>query len=314
MEPSLRLLAPACLAGSLLFAGCSGSRPEPRVTLTCVGDVMLGRGVRRLCESRGNDYPLEHVAQQLQASDLTFGNLESPLTGGATRFPRVNALLASPEMAPVLAEAGFDVLSLANNHAIDGRRRGLAECRRLLAAAGITPVGAGGTLAAAEEGAVITVRGLRVGFLAFSHFPYTSFVHDPDRESIAMLNEEALRRTVPVMAERSDVVAVSFHWGQEGDRKVTSYERGLAHLAVDLGVDLVVGHHAHVRGPIERYRDGLIAYCLGNLVFDDDSYGGNEGYILTCTLSSAGVTEYDALPVRVVDGQATIEPDPESPT
>ncbi len=85
---------------------------------------------------------------------------------------------------------------------------------------------------------------------------------------------------------------------------MTAYERNLAHLAVDLGADLIIGHHAHVRGEIERYQDSLIAYCLGNLVFDQQSYRGNEGYILTCRLGCAGVMDYAVLPVRVVNGQA----------
>ncbi len=275
----------ACLVAGLLVCGCQRPRSEEYVTVTCVGDVMLGRGVAQLCQQRGN-------------------NLESPLTDHPTRFPRVNALRGSPAMARVLANVGFDVMSLANNHAIDYGRAGLRQTMVVLEAAGITPVGAGSTLAEAQRGVVVTIRGLRVGFLAYSHFPYTNFVHDPKRESILLLNEEALRKTIPPVVQHCDVMVVSFHWGREGSRRVTAYERNLAHLAVDLGADLIIGHHAHVRGEIERYQDSLIAYCLGNLVFDEQSYGGNEGYILTCRVSHAGVMDYVALPVRVVNGQA----------
>jgi len=308
MEPASRVIGLACLAASPVICGCVGSRSGPRVTLTCVGDVMLGRDVRRACTSRGSEYPFEHVIPLLQESDLTFGNLESSLADGTARFPRVNALLGAPEMAPVLKRTGFDAMSLANNHAIDGGRQGLRKTCERLTAAGIIPVGVGSSLSEAERGAVLTADGLRVGFLAYSHFPYTSFVHDPDRESIVALNEDTLRRTIPSLAQRADLVVVSYHWGQEGRRDVSGYERRLAHLAIDLGAALVVGHHAHVRGEIEQYRGGLIAYCLGNLVFDDDSYGGNEGYILNCTLTPRGVVDHSTVPVRVVDGQARIEP------
>ncbi len=307
MESGSRTVALLGLAASVLVGGCWDSRSGPRVTLTCVGDVMLGRDVRRVCATRGNEYPFEQVAELLGASDLTFGNLESPLADGSVRFPRVNALVGAPDMAPVLKQVGFDVMSLANNHAIDAGRTGLGRTGDRLRAAGIEPVGVGATLAQAERGAVLAVRGLRVGFLAYSHFPYLSFTHDPERESILMLNEQTLRQTIPPLARRADVVVVSYHWGKEGNREVSDYERGLAHLAIDLGADMVVGHHAHVRGEIDEYRGGLIAYCLGNLVFDKDSYGGNEGYILRCRLSASGIVDYETTPVRVVDCQARID-------
>ncbi len=298
---------PGLLLCLVLVSGCS--RPDQTLTLTCVGDVMLGRGVARICAEKGPDYPFAQVAPLLREADLTFGNLESPLTDRPTRFPRVNALRGSPEMAPALRRAGFDVLSLANNHAIDYGRPGLAQTRALLKNAGIVSVGAGATLAEAEHGAVVAVRGLPVGFLALSNFPYTDFVHDPARESLAMLSEEALRRTVPPLARRCSVLVVSFHWGREGVRTVTEDECRLARLAVDLGGDLVVGHHAHVRGEIEEHRGRLIAYCLGNLVFDRDSYGGNEGYVLQCRYGESGrLVGYNVVPVEVVEGQARAAP------
>lgn len=297
------VLAATGLAWSLVGAARA---PEPEGTLVCAGDVMLGRGVARLCRERGEDYPFALVAGYLQSADLAFGNLECSLTDLSTRFPRVNALRGYPQMAPALARAGFDVLSVANNHSIDYGRRGLAHTRELLAAAGIAPVGAGATQAEAEQGVVVTARGLRVGFLAYSRFPYLEFVRDPQRETVLGLDEETLRRTVPALARRCDVVVVSCHWGTEGVPTPDPEERALAHLAVDLGADLVVGHHSHVRGEVEQYRGALIAYGLGNLVFDE-SRGGNEGYLLTCRLGRRGVQGYELLPVRVVQGQATPE-------
>lgn len=298
---------------AVLVSGCA----QRTVTLTCVGDVMLGRGVARLCAERGADYPFAQVAPLLREGDLTFGNLEAPLTDRPTRFPRVNALHGTPEMAGALRRAGFDVMSVANNHAIDYGRPGLAQTRAVLRQAGIMSVGAGASQAEAEQGVVMAAGGVPVGFLAYSDFPYLDFARDPARESLAMLNEASLRRTIPPLAGRCAVLVVSFHWGSEGDRTVSDRERRLAHLAVDLGADLVVGHHPHVRGEIEKYREALIAYDLGNLVFDDSSYGGNEGYLLQCRYRGDGrLLEYQAVPVRVQAGQARREPayGEESPT
>ena len=253
------------------------------------------------------------VAPYLRQADLVFANLEGPLTDLPTRIPRVNALHGSPEMAPVLRRAGFTVMSLANNHAIDYGRAGLRQTRELLLAAGITPVGAGATLREAEGGAVVNVRGVPVGFLAFNGLPMASWVPDPGRESFLDLNEASLRRALPDLRRRCRLLVVSFHWGLEGRREVIPEQRRLAHLALDLGADLVVGHHSHVRAEVERYGQGLIAYGLGNLVFDDLPYGGNEGYLLACRYRPDGaLIGYSTREVHVADCRAWVSSDDSS--
>ncbi len=291
------------LLAALALGGCR----DPEVTLALAGDVMLGRDVARTCRERGVSYPLAEVAPVLRSADVAYGNLECVLTDSPVCFPRKNALLAGPRFAPALTSAGFDVLGLANNHAIDGGRTGLRRTMDLLAAQGATVVGVGATRAEAEAGAVRTVRGLRVGFIAFSDFPYANFVQDNGREAILTLSEEALRRCLPPLRQRCDLLVVAFHWGKEGSRVVSDRERALAHLAVDLGAAIVAGSHSHVRAPVEIYGRSLIGYGLGNLVFDDHSYGGNEGLILVCRVGRTGVRGYEAIMTRVQDCRAVLE-------
>ncbi|MBU0610291.1 MAG: CapA family protein [Armatimonadetes bacterium] len=293
----------------LLLTGCT-HRPPTTVTIALAGDVMLGRDVRRMCATKGNDYPFANVGRVFRHADIGFCNLESPLTDLAVRFPRVNALVGTAGMVDALGQADIGVVNLANNHAVDAERAGLADTCRRLEGHGLAICGAGQTLQQAETGTVVRRPGVRVGFIGYSNFPYLNFVPDPQSWSLLMLSEENLRRTVPPLARRSDVVVVSFHWGKEGEREPSEWERRMARLAIDLGATIVVGHHAHVRGPIERYKHGLIAYCLGNLVFDDKSYGGNEGMILTCRAGRDGVEEYAVTPTVVRKCQAQIETDP----
>lgn len=291
------------LLAALALSGCR----EPQVTVAVVGDVMLGREVARVCGQRGTGYPLAEVAPILRSADLAFGNLECVLTDSPVRFPRKNALLAGPEFVPALAEAGFDVVGLANNHAVDGGRTGLRRMMELLAEEQIAVVGAGRTPAEAASGVVRKVGSLRVGFIAFSDFPYANFVQDNAREAILVLSDETLRRCLPPLRRRCDLLLVGFHWGKEGSRVVSNRERALAHLAVDLGATIVAGSHSHVRAPLERYGHSLIAYGLGNLVFDDLSYGGNEGAILVCRLGRSGVQGYRSIPTRVRHCRAVVE-------
>ncbi len=282
-----------CLTAVLLTALCGCARRPPRqATLVCVGDVMLGRGVGDLCAEKGNAYPFERYAERLQGADVAFCNLEAVLSDQPMTYPRVNPLRARPEMADALAAAGLDVVSLANNHVVDCGRPGLRQTMELLDAAGIRYTGAGRTLAEAEQGAIIEANGLRFGFLAFSDFAEVNFVHAPERESILIVSEETLRRTVPSLRDRCDVLVVSCHWGSEFVEETNSRQRELAHLAADLGADILIGHHAHVRGEVEQYGDASIAYCLGDFIFDIFTDTPGEGFLLewTCTPEACELT------------------------
>ncbi|HCU34448.1 MAG TPA: hypothetical protein DGT21_03085 [Armatimonadetes bacterium] len=282
-----------CLTAVLLTALCGcARRPPPQATLVCVGDVMLGRGVGDLCLEKGNAYPFERYAKRLAGADIAFCNLEAVLSDQPMTYPRVNPLRARPEMADALAAAGFDVVSLANNHVVDCGRPGLRQTMELLDAVGIAYTGAGRTLAEAEQRAIVEANGLRFGFLAFSDFAEVNFVHAPEREAILILSEETLRRTVPPLRDRCDVLVVSCHWGSEFVVPTTTRQRDLAHLAVDLGADILVGHHAHVRGEVEHYGDGSICYCLGDFIFDIFADTPGEGSLLEwrCTPGACELT------------------------
>ncbi len=287
--PALAAAAAVCLT---VLAGCSRETP-PQATLVCVGDVMLGRGVGDLCAQKGDDYPFARYAEQITAADLAFCNLEAMLTDRPMTYPRINPLRAAPRMADALAQAGFDVVSLANNHAVDCGRAGLRQTMDALDAAGIAYAGAGRSLAEAERGALVEANSLRFGFLAYSDFPDVNFVHAPERETILTLSEETLRRTVPPLRDRCDVLVVSCHWGSEFVTRTSPRQRELAHLAVDLGADIVVGHHAHVRGEIEHYRGRSVVYCLGDFIFDIFAQSPGTGYLIewACTPDTYEMTK-----------------------
>lgn len=241
--------------------------------LALVGDVHLGRGWRGerpgvTPPRKGADY-FREVAHLLQSADLTLGNLETALLDeGESRKcaqkarPDVcHAFRAPTALARRLADAGFDALSLANNHAGDFGMVGVHHTLRALADAGIAGVGIGGTLHSAE------VRGLRVATLAFGTNGLAYRLTDLDDAAAVV------RHT----ARSHDIVIVSFHGGAEGPghahvpRKPERYlgeERGdvyaFAHAVVDAGADLVFGHGPHVWRGLELYRGRLIAYSLGN--------------------------------------------------
>jgi poly-gamma-glutamate capsule biosynthesis protein CapA/YwtB (metallophosphatase superfamily) len=279
------------------------------LTLAAVGDIMLDRGVGQKIERYGTGYPFEHVGDQLARADIAFGNLESILAEECARGTNIITFKAKPRYAQALAQAGFDVLSLANNHSADCGRTGLQQTIANLLSRGIRPCGAGKTPKEAERPNILSVKGLRIAFLAFSTFSSEGASLTQGAMSIARASDESVRRAAAARPQ-ADLVVASFHWGQEyvshpGDEQVR-----LAHAAVEAGADLVIGHHTHVLQGLQivRSADGtrrsLIAYSLGNFVFDAPRAWDKrlvESVVLHCRLSADGLESAEVVPV-VLDG------------
>lgn len=269
--------SPSPAAGPSGPEGEAAPAPGP-ITVAAVGDVMLGSSFP---DETGGLLPpgdgaslLSEVAPLLRAADVAFGNLEGPLVDSGTsekcarsRPGRCYAFRVPTRYGRRLADAGFDVMSVANNHVGDFGDAGRASTRAVLAANGIRFAGAPGEVARLE------VRGVRVALVAFSTSGGTNDVRD--------LPEAA--RIVAAAAQDADLVLVSFHGGAEGaDRQhvppgkeeFLGENRGdlraFARAVVAAGADLVLGHGPHVVRGMEVLDGRLVAYSLGNFA----TYGG----------------------------------------
>jgi len=287
---------------------------EPAVTLAAVGDVMLGRGVGEAIGLYGAGYPFEQVAAVLREADIAFANLEVPITADGVPAQKDYVFRAPPAAVDGLDGAGLDIVSLANNHVLDYGVVGLEDTLAALDRAGIAAAGAGEDEAAARRPAVLSVEGLRVAFLGYVQVPDDSvsgFGEDelaagPDRPGAAWARREAVVADVEAAAQQADLVVVSLHAGSEYREEPSTVQRELAHAAVDAGADVVLGHHPHVLQGIERYRGALIAYSLGNFVFDFDETDyvhpglpSAQSLILKVTLGRQGVSEFELLPASI---------------
>ncbi|MEM1263674.1 MAG: CapA family protein [Pseudomonadota bacterium] len=243
-------------------------RTLPSLTIAAVGDMMIGTDYpqMRLPDDDAAGF-LAAVTPLLSSVDIAIGNLEGVLVDGGEPAKRCSNpaacyLFRSPtRYARLFANAGFDVLSLANNHARDFGEEGRDSSMTALDAVGIRHSGRDGTVAEWQE------RGVNIGFVAFA----------VTKNSNSMLDIALATATVDALASRNDLVIVSFHGGAEGldalhvpFAEETYYDepRGdvvrFARSVVDAGADLVLGHGPHVVRGMELYRDRLIAYSLGN--------------------------------------------------
>lgn len=255
---------------------------DDAITIAAVGDIMLASpfpNESRMPVKDGVDL-LKDVAPVLSAADIAFGNMEAPIVddGVSEKCPEPKPVPPGQPPAPVycfafrmptryakhLKTAGFDVLSVANNHASDFGEAGRASTRRTLDAFDIKHAGSDRTRFST---AYLEVKGRTVAFIGFAHNAISPNVNEL----------EAARRFVTEADRKADIVVVSFHGGAEGmgaqnvPRSTELFlgeKRGnlrlFARTVIDAGADLVLGHGPHVLRGMEIYKDRLIAYSLGN--------------------------------------------------
>jgi len=224
-------------------------------SLIFVGDMMFDRGVEYYSEQNDNIYyPLEKVSDFLKTADITFGNLEGPIVKYPKNFLSKSLKFAfSTSTLKVLASAGFDILSLANNHTLNMGSTGLIETRNLLRSLDILPVG--DTINCSAE---FVVEKDDIVFFAINK---TFGFNCSDEQVID--NLKIVKAKFP-----NKFLIVSIHWGAEYKLSNSLAQQELAYLLIDNGVDLIIGHHPHVVQNIEEYNGKLIFYSLGNFVFD----------------------------------------------
>lgn len=251
--------------------------PPQEWTLVANGDLMLGRRVAIAMEENGAFYPFEQMAPFLQNADLTFGNLETTLSQRGTPIPGKGIWFrCDPSAAEALKEAGYDVLSIANNHILDYDSPALIDTLNVLREQGIEPVGAGEDLEEAVQPVIKDVNQQKIAFIAatemadiFWNYQYPrTFEAKPDQPGVQKFDADQLVKTVSSLRDQVDVIVVSLHWGTEYSDYPEAYQKETAHRLVDAGANLIIGHHPHCLQGVEIYNGAFIAYSLGNFVFD----------------------------------------------
>jgi hypothetical protein len=279
---------------------------DPVVMLSAVGDVMLDRKLGELIAAGWVDYPFEEVTGLLTGADLTIGNLESALGDLGEPANKDFAFQAPPEAAQALELAGFDLLSMANNHAMDFGDLALRQAIDLLRGRGIVTVGAGVDETAAHMPYITDVGGLTLAFLAFVNVPVEwmgfdtrSWAPTLTRPGVAWADPERIRSEVEAASYLADLVIVLLHSGDEFIYQPSSAQVAAAHAAVEAGAHLVLGHHAQVVQGVEFYNGGVIAYGLGNIAFTDSA--ANNTVILNVWLDAMGVRQLEIVPVLLLN-------------
>lgn len=240
--------------------------------LGVTGDVMIGRLVNEVLATRKPAYPWGDLLEELRNTDLNLINLEAALTSCTKEVAKVFNFKSDPSHIQSLVEASVDVVNLANNHVLDYSEEGLLETLETLDAAGIQHVGAGKTLAEASQPVIVARKGISVGFLGYTDNE-PSWIATKKHAGIRYIEVgdiAALQEDIRSLKQQVDVVVVSLHWGPNMRERPSTEFVDFAHQLVDLGVDVVHGHSAHIFQGVEHYKGSLILYDTGDFI--DDYY------------------------------------------
>ncbi|MBP7737051.1 MAG: CapA family protein [Spirochaetes bacterium] len=310
-------------------SGCSDAR---EVSISFTGDIIMHIPVKSSAQARnktdgagkksinnnGYDFLYERIRPVLKQSDIVVGNMEFPVSPPFQSKPRY--FNCPPEGIAAMQWAGFNLVTIGNNHLLDQGNDGVVNTMRYLDRYRMDYIGVGENEARARAGVVKTVHGMRVGFLGYAgylNFPrprnakgfYLNWLYDDDK----------VKKDIEEMRRKCDYLVMVAHTGIEYNTVPRSSDVELFKKYIDAGVDLVVAHHPHLLQPLEKVmasdgRDCYVFYSLGNFVsnqstkaeafFEGAPITTRDSVIVRCVLKSGGkrpAARFELVPVYTIN-------------
>jgi poly-gamma-glutamate synthesis protein (capsule biosynthesis protein) len=258
------------------------------MTIAFLGDLMLGRRVSKLLPYKPPEWIWGDVLPMLRRADAVLANLECPITSNDLPWSRTWKAFhfrAVPEAVSLLQCANVRFVSLANNHILDFNATGLLDTLRHLDDAGILHAGAGRNSEEAAAPALLDLPSLRAGIIAATD-TMRSFRSGPERPGANFIEIEPQSPALDQIAasvntlrhDGAGLIVLSLHWGPNMRLRPRERFRRFARAAIEVGVNIVHGHSAHVFQGIECYKGGVILYDTGNFIDDHWNFWNFGGY------------------------------------
>lgn len=283
------------------------------LNIVAVGDIMMGRRVKDYIDQNGLDYtyPFSKVASTLKRGDVVFGNVEAPITAQTHSLSPSGKIVLkqSPDTVKGLKYAGFNAVSIANNHMMDYYQEGLFDTINALDNNGIAHAGGGKNLSDARKLTIIQKKGVKIGILAYSDMtdylysgsPSISYSATATQAGTAPTHIDYILNDVKNARSQVDILIVSLHWGWEEHFEVLPEQKQMAYQILNQGADMILGHHPHQYQGIEIYNGKPIVYSMGNFVFDQNDPENQEGFILEMNYANKKLAGLTATPYRIIN-------------
>ncbi len=285
------------------------------IRIFATGDILLGRGVKSNLQRLKKDYtyPFEKITDYFKKGDIVFGNLEESITSSERSLSGIEqvggkyVLKNDVEAFSGIKYAGYNILNLANNHILDYYDTGLFDTLDILDKNSIKHIGAGKNIDEARKPVIIEKNGLKIGFLAYTDMADAEYKGNPplrfeagaSKAGVAPKNIDYIKEDITKLRPSVDIIIVSLHWGIEYETTLYPGQQDFAHNIMDMGADMILGHHPHHIKGIEIYKGKPIVYSLGNFISDQNDLSNQEGFFLDITYNGGKVKSLSAIPFKI---------------
>ncbi|MGG2092582.1 CapA family protein [Bacillus sp. S13(2024)] len=247
-------------------------KEDPEITLTFSGDTMFDWQLRPVIQSKGADYPFQHVKPEIEKADYSFVNLESAFTTREKKYPgQLFWIKSDPSTLQAIKNTGYDIVNIGNNHTLDYYQDGLLDTISHVEKIGLPYIGAGKNASDAYTAREVTIKGKKFKFISFVRFmPDSAWVATNDKPGIANgYDLNLVTKTIKEQKKDADYMIVYMHWGVEKTNRPADYQKEYVQKMVEAGANAIVGSHPHWLQGFEYYNKVPVAYSLGNFLFPD---------------------------------------------
>lgn len=274
---------------------------KDKTVISFVGDISLADNfdIMPYYDSRGKGvYGIldDKVVSIMKSSDIMVANNEFTVSNRGTKLNKLYNFRAKPERLKIYNEMGVDVVSIANNHAYDYGEDAFLDTIKYLNEYGISSVGGGSNIEEASSSFYYIANGYKISFLSSSRAEKNIVTPGATETSSGIFrcyDNELLLRRIKEEKEKSDFVILLIHWGKEDSHELEEVQVTTGRQYIDAGADLVIGSHAHVLQGMEIYNNKLIAYNLGDFIFNRET---KDTGILSVTINNNGDMNYSFIP------------------
>ena len=285
---------------------------DKALTIDFVGDMMLGRYIQQQSENDGYSEVFRCVSPYFKNADLTFASLESAVLfddeSTYTRSKKENNYYCVPAALQAARDAGINVFALSNDHAYDYGAKALEQLAVYFKNAGskVYASGIGMNTEDAAQCQFIDCKGYKIAFVSITDIYQAKAISGKERSGVLSTAYGRYNRMVHDASKQADITIVYFHWGEEDTVARDNEQISLGHRLIDAGADIVIGTNPHVVQEIEKYKDGVICYSLGNFVSDQGTTFARDSVIIELTIDKNGNPEFTLIPVRLVNGMPEV--------
>lgn len=299
------IIVTAFFLTSVRFQNSNDNLPQSdstTVRISIVGDLMCHTPEMEFAKAGRDSFnfrPMfDSVKKYFSASDLTFGNLETTISGKEKKYSGYPLFNSPDALLSAIKDAGFNVLFTANNHTLDRGTQGILRTLNKIHENGMSSMGTYKSEQDRDSIRIFDVKGIKIAVLAYTYGLNGNYLPPDKKFMVSIIDTSLIRKNIESARRKSaDIIMVYFHFGEEYRRKPNSYQKEISAYAKKCGADIIVGSHPHVIQPIEFFpiaanknSERLIAYSLGNFISNQRWRYSDAGVILNIEIAKSEST------------------------